>query len=356
MSTWLKTLTAAVRRAPRPPADPGALARAQALAAQGRYREAIDLAVQENRRRRDPMLEYWLARWRHSAFDATVTYQGRPDWPPAVADLFPDVQGPPEIPAKDLTSERLTSAIFHHGGLIVRGLVQPDEAERLIEGIDRSQAAAAAGRAGAPLEETLPWHAPYPLDFNPELAATGRFGVGTAVQWTADSPRMMFDLIELFEKRGVIDVLSEHMGERPALSVTKFTLRRVPPAARTDWHQDGAFLGADIRTVNMWLSLSDCGEDAPGLDIVGRRLPGVVPSGSHGSLFDWSVGAEMVETAAEGAPIVSPVFAPGDVLFFDHLLLHRTGVRPGMTKDRWAVESWFFAPSTFPLDRGAVLI
>ena len=36
-------------------------------------------------------------------------------------------------------------------------------------------------------------------------------------------------------------------GERPALSANKATLRRVPVKTSTDWHQDGAFLGQDIR-------------------------------------------------------------------------------------------------------------
>ena len=44
----------------------------------------------------------------------------------------------------------------------------------------------------------------------------------------------------------------------------------------------------------------------------------------------------------------SPEFSPGDALLFDHLFLHRTGVAPGMTRERWAIETWFFAPSTLP--------
>ena len=37
-----------------------------------------------------------------------------------------------------------------------------------------------------------------------------------------------------------------------------------------------------------------------------------------------------------------PVFAPGDALLFDELLLHRTAAA-ARTQDRYAIESWFFA-------------
>ena len=63
------------------------------------------------------------------------------------------------------------------------------------------------------------------------------------------------------------------MGERPALSVKKSTLRRVPVDTQTDWHQDGAFIGEDIRTCNGWIALTDCGGDPPGVELVPPRVP-----------------------------------------------------------------------------------
>jgi hypothetical protein len=35
-------------------------------------------------------------------------------------------------------------------------------------------------------------------------------------------------------------------------------------------------------------------------------------------------------------------------LLFDDLFLHRTAVDPAMTRDRYAIETWFFAPSAYP--------
>jgi hypothetical protein len=143
-------------------------------------------------------------------------------------------------------------------------------------------------------------------------------------------------------------VIAGYLGERPALAVDKCTLRKVPLDTSTDWHQDGAFLGSGIRTVNLWVALTRCGEDAPGLDIVPARLDGIVETGTEGATFQWSVGQGVVDKVATAAPVRRPVFEPGDALFFDDLFLHRTAIDAAMTHERHAIESWFFAPSVYP--------
>src|SRR5438094_756451 len=65
----------------------------------------------------------------------------------------------------------------------------------------------------------------------------------------------------------------------------------------------------------------------------------------------WSVGDSVVRDVADGAPILRPVFGPGDALFFDNMFLHRTAADPAMTEPRYAIESWFFAPSRYPDDQ-----
>jgi hypothetical protein len=47
-------------------------------------------------------------------------------------------------------------------------------------------------------------------------------------------------------------------------------------------------------------------------------------------------------------PVLRPAFEPGDALLFDEPFLHRTAVSPGMTRERYAIETWFFAPSVYP--------
>jgi ectoine hydroxylase-related dioxygenase (phytanoyl-CoA dioxygenase family) len=159
---------------------------------------------------------------------------------------------------------------------------------------------------------------------------------------------MLFELCELLEETKMVELITSHLGERPALSANKCTLRRVPVDTNTNWHQDGAFLGAEVRTLNVWLALSDCNGDAPGLEIVPRRLDTVLPSGTEGAMFDWSVSPEIVDEVSRSAPVVTPAFRAGDALLFDHLLLHRTAVEPGMTRERYAMEIWNFAPSDYP--------
>ena len=317
--------------------------------------EAVRLAMEANRRAPSLELERLLVEWRIDAFDAMQRGGGRPDWPPLYTDPFPNEKGLPSIYRDALTSEVLGGAIQHHGALWVRGLASRTEAAAFKGYIDQACSARDAYKTGQADVGSAAWYSPMP---GPKGSPHNRVWVedGDGVQ-TIDSPRILSKLTDLLDQRGVIDVISGFLGERPALSVQKSTLRRVHPNAGTDWHQDGAFLGANVRSVNVWLGLSDCGDDAPGLDIVGRRVPYVLQSGSHGSIFDWAVGPGLVDILAEGgAPIVSPLFAAGDALLFDHMMLHRTGVRPGMTKTRWAIETWFFAPSAYPTEQGPVVI
>ena len=74
----------------------------------------------------------------------------------------------------------------------------------------------------------------------------------------------------------------------------------------------------------------------------------MLETGTDGAIFDWSVSPNIVEQVAEDAPVLRPEFGPGDALLFDQLFLHRTAVAPGMTRERHAIETWFFAPSTYP--------
>jgi hypothetical protein len=331
------------------------LNQARSMIADGAMLRAIDYATEANRAMRAPALDRQIAAWRATAFSSLAPVRPRSIWPPEFPDPFPGIEGLPAIDAAALTPELVGGAILHHGALWVRGLVAADRAERLRQDIDRTFEARDAFHAGAPVGQTNPWYAQAPMD--EALARSREWVESGGGAWTADAPRVLFDLIDLFNDSGIIEMITGVLGERPALSIGKSTLRRVPHTTDTDWHQDGAFLGEAVRTVNVWLSLSECGVDAPGLDVVARRLPYVVQAGSHGAHFGWSVGPGMVGLLEQGgAEVVSPVFGAGDALLFDQLMLHRTGVRPGMTRSRWAVESWFFAPSTFPMDQAPIVI
>jgi hypothetical protein len=102
--------------------------------------------------------------------------------------------------------------------------------------------------------------------------------------------------------------------------------------------------------MNVWLALSHCGVDAPGLDVVPRRID-LVETGTEGAIFDWSVGRAVVDRAAGPGGVTRPVFRPGDALLFDERNLHATACGPDMTNSRYAIEAWFFAPSQYPADQ-----
>lgn len=326
--------------------------RAQALAhaAEGRYVDAIELATEHNRIAADPELERLLVVWRMAAFAERANSAPNPNWPPEFADPFPGLSGLPEIQASELNTNVLAGAILHHGALLVRGLISPDVADQFRPGIDQAFDAFAAWLANRRLPPNQ-WFCPAPIPADTELAKSRNWQMLGGGCWAADSPHMLFELVELLERTGVVDMVSQYLSERPALSVGKTTLRKIPVGQKNSgWHQDGQFLGKDVRSVNLWLALSPCGRDAPGIDLVPKRIPYIVETGTHGAEMEWIVGPGLIETLAHDAPVASPEFAAGDALLFDHLFLHRTGLPPNRTRDRWAIEAWMFAPSHYPMN------
>jgi hypothetical protein len=168
-----------------------------------------------------------------------------------------------------------------------------------------------------------------------------------------DSPMLTYEMLELFGSADLRSLVGGYLGEPPLLSVHKTTLRKAEPSVAGAWHQDGAFMG-DVRALNLWLSLSRCGDEAPGLDIVPRRVDHLVIE--HGAMLDRDVTRRRAEEAAQGVGILRPIFEPGDALFFDELFLHQTGSDPAMPKPRYAIESWFFGGSAFPADYAPVAV
>jgi len=317
------------------------IADAEALLGAGLDHEAVAALRHANRRARHADIEQRLVSLRHA-----VGARPRPVAPTPPDRVTSSTEHPspltPISPA-DLDVERLRAGLAEHGCVWVRGLIPPDRAAALAGGID---AALAAFDADDPSDG---WYAHFTPNGDEYRVGGRRNWVRrSGAVWTADSPRMLHELTELVDETGVLDLVTSYLGEVPALSANKCTLRRVPTDTNTGWHQDGAFLGEDVRTLNLWLALGPCGVDAPGLDVVPRRLDRVVETGGDGTYFDWDVSPDTVERVADGVAVVRPEFEAGDALLFDHLFLHRTAVAPGMSLERHAMETWFFAPSAYP--------
>jgi hypothetical protein len=323
--------------------DPAASAAAEQLVAEGRILDAIELLTEANLARRDRAIERRLVELRSDAFLSMVWPGERPVWPDSVPDLFPGVTVP-EIARADLTVGHLRSAMQHHGVLLVRGLVDQERVRELIDDVERALAAYDAHTEGVARSDVDGWYAPFERGGVTGKQKQAMRKRGSVL--TVESPPTMFDLLETFEAVGVSRLVREYFGEQPTLLARKGTLRRISHEGNTGgWHQDGAFMGVDIRSLNIWLALSHCGDDAPGLDIVARRLTGLVQVGD-GAFAKWAASPGAAEDVAAGA-LVRPIFDAGDALIFDHLNLHRTAIDPGMAHDRYAIETWLFSPSTY---------
>lgn len=328
----------------------GVLADAEQLVATGRALDAIDLLTERNRAGRDAAVERLLVSVRHRAFGQLRPSPGRATWPPAVDDPFPDDDGIPTIGPDRLSGPVLGGALQHHGCLRVDGLVAEQQVAHLVDLIDRAFDERDRANRGEP-PPAPPTFAP----FEPGRARAEGFGNEAFVR-VVDVPAAAFELAELFAATPLLGAVTDHLAERPAMIANKWVLRRAPTGKiGVDFHQDGAFLGQGIRTVDCWIALSDCGPGTgrPAIDLVPRRFPLLEPG--DGAAFSWSLNPTSVEQAMPDAPLASPTFRAGDALLFDELLPHRTSVGLDLTT-RYAIESWFVAPSSYPARHVPVLL
>jgi hypothetical protein len=268
-------------------------------------------------------------------------------------DRLPSGDPLPEIPAAELTPGLIRAGILRDGCLLVRGLVPRERALHLAGQIDRSFAERERQDAGRSSTDG------YYEEFRPHE----RYGDVQGRTWiqqgggvlAADAPMLSFEMHELFRGAGLPELVSSYLGEPALISVHKTTLRKAAPSIPGAWHQDGFFMG-EVRSLNLWLSLSRCGDEAPGLDIVPRRLHRYVATATEEAVLDYTISQQKVELAAGDTPVIRPIFEPGDALFFDELFLHQTGSDPSMPKHRYAVENWFFAASGFPSEYAPIAV
>ncbi len=267
-------------------------------------------------------------------------------WPRSRPDYFGQ-SGIPEVRATELTSEIIGSALEHRGSLIVRGLLDMPAASSLLTTAKESFAARdeclARGldRLNGDFAKFSP-AGPVAFDDTDRLLVTQIGGL-----MAVEAPYALHQAVSMYCDVGLGSVVAGYLGEWPLLSAMKTTFRMSSGASPTQWHQDGAFLGASTRVVNVWTALTDCGVQAPGIDIFARPFDYIVPTGTDDALFSWSVGPSEAKKLGLHH-VVRPEFGAGDALLFNQFSLHKSGVSPSMPDTRYALESWFFAPSTYP--------
>jgi hypothetical protein len=317
-------------------------------------RAEIETLSEANRNASDPERERSILRARHLAGIRLM------DAAPA-APTFPDTArvhvAPgdplPEFTRDELTPELLRAAILRDGCVLVRGLVSAERALGLVDGIDLAYAARERTENGA--VATDGWYeefTPHERCANVIFRSWIKEGGGLL---GADSPRLTYLFTEALADSGFGELVSGYLGEPALFSLGKTTMRKAEPSVSGQWHQDGRFMGP-VRSLNLWLSLSRCGDVAPGLDIVPRRLDDYLATGTEGAALDWTISDDQAQQAAGESGVIRPIFEPGDALLFDEVFLHKTGSDPSMPKPRYAIENWFFGGSSFPADYAPIAI
>jgi hypothetical protein len=339
--------------------DSKVLRNAERLVGAKKFTEAINALTHANKRNPSAAIERRLVEIRHEAFFHQTFNSEFETWPPKVSDQFIQATGIPEITKSQFNGEILRNGVFTRGSIIVRDLLDERDVDLLRTGIQETYKHHDLHSTGSSLEETQPWFVPFVPSGSHSTEVIDRYWYRAGgAELAADSPRGLFNLIDCLQRTGIIDAVTKYLGERPALSVRKTSLREIPFTLNTElgWHQDGAFLGKNIRTMNLWIALTDCGVDAPSMFMIPKRLNHIVPTGTEGALFDWSVSQQMInEVCGEEGP-THLQFKAGDAIIFDEMNMHRTSTLPEMTKNRFAVECWFFAPSCYPMDQLPILI
>lgn len=154
--------------------------------------------------------------------------------------------------------------------------------------------------------------------------------------------------------------IKAEFGNRVACDLDQAWVRRqyapgsYPPLhAPHGWHQDGALrfdylshpegvfpTEALLPMVTCWIALGPCGVAAPGLELVTRRLAGLL---APAELREERVRARFAEE-----DFWRPAMATGDALLFRGDILHRTHVTPAMSEDRTSLELRFFPEDNIP--------
>jgi len=106
------------------------------------------------------------------------------------------------------------------------------------------------------------------------------------------------------------------------------------------FHQDSRIVGAPL--VNVWIPLSACGVEIPGLEVVAEPVAGLEDTIHEGENYYAGIGveiaAEHVLTRFGASRLYHPPFAPGDALFFQGTTIHRTYVTQAMRRERISID------------------
>ncbi len=138
----------------------------------------------------------------------------------------------------------------------------------------------------------------------------------------------------------VVDIARRYLGHEPQPCGISNVRRMLPSSKPLPFHQDETLLGH--RLLNVWVPLTDCGSDAPGLQVVlgsWRELLDTVSIPDSPMIAERQHIAEArVLSAFPADAFYAPEFLAGDAMVFKGSTIHRTLVKSGMTRSRLSVE------------------
>lgn len=313
-------------------------------------RVTIANLTKENALLRSTEKELLLARQRLDVGQVEGTKATPESWRPLLKTPFScALDQIPEIEANAVSVDTIGNGIHHHGAVIVRNFFSTELAASYREQMDA--AFIEQDQYDEAPEKRRDWFNPPEELLNHPFCQSRGMVRNTGSMWALNSPRLMFNLLQEYDRLGLKEICHSYFGETPMLSVKKWVLRKIRPLGQpSDWHQDGAFMGADVKSINLWVALSECGgtTDTPGLDIKPGRINRIVDTGTDGAAFQWSVGEQAADEAFASAHTVTPHFNEGDAIFFDHFNLHRTAFDTDHQSTRYAIECWFLGLSNYP--------
>lgn len=217
------------------------------------------------------------------------------------------------MPESDVNA--IAAAIRTHGMALVR-----QAAPSLVELLPVFEANLAAMKVG---------------DGDPRLAPNVSNQAGSI--WMVGGPDVVRGRIAI-----LVAIASAYLGKESVYFDWELTrARRVPPAGQRihGMHQDGVEV-ANLQMLTMWVALTNCGRDAPGLELV--RVPNL----EHAKLMPgdhWTHGEsdpkrdKVVDTFGEGV-LWRPELKAGDSIIFTDRIYHRTYSHLGMSAARTSID------------------
>ena len=267
---------------------------------------------------------------------------------------FPRRMGCPSSPVRTLTPELLRAGILRDGCLLVRGLVDREEALRFADQIDRSFAERERHGVGEPAAEG------YYEEFEPD-PRYGDVNVQALDQGGRRCPGGRRADADLRDDRDVPSAPGCRGWSR-----TISASRRCSPSRRRRCARPSRRCRAPgTRTAPSWARSARSTSGFPSLAAgTSRRAStssraGSTNSSERGRRRRSSTTRSRRRTrrrppATSRSSVRSS--SPGDALFFDELFLHATGSDPSMPKPRFAIENWFFGGSAFPGEYAPVAV